>query len=143
MAQDFIYIKKRYNLNLETKESVQNVKTRTCWSGKRSRDRRDRQMSRQRQADSEEISVAAMTGESEVSQSGVGLAKCHSDHLKVKDTHTHTQSQGGRTEKEKVALRVPLSNFLHVGTFRMELRGGAPGCSANINILMLPLMGTS
>lgn len=111
---------------------------------KKQRQKRQTDEQTERQADSEEISVAAMTGESEVSQSGVSLAKCHSDHLESeRNTHTHTyiQSQGGRTEKEKVAFRVPLSNFLHVGTFRMELQGGALGCSANVNILMLTLMG--
>lgn len=59
---------------------------------KKQRQKRQTDEQTERQGDSEEISVAAMTGESEVSQSGISLAKCHSDHLKVKDTHTHTES---------------------------------------------------
>lgn len=37
-----------------------------------------------------------MTGESEASESDVRLAKCHSDHLKVKDTHTESGWEGER-----------------------------------------------
>lgn len=52
------------------------------------------------------ISVAEMTGDSEGSESQVHLAKCHSDHLQVKDT----QSQVGGEQK---GVHTP--GFLHRG----------------------------
>lgn len=61
---------------------------------KRSRDRKDRLMSRQ-------SSAAAMTGETEASASDVRLAKCHSDHLEAKDTHTHTESGWAEVERAR------------------------------------------
>lgn len=67
---------------------------------KKQRQRRQTDEQTERQADSEEISVAAMTGESEVSQSGVSLAKCHSDHLES-ERHTHTHTESGRAERER------------------------------------------
>lgn len=50
---------------------------------------KDRQMDRQTNRKCE-ISVAAMTGEPEARARDIHLAKCHSDHLKVKDKHTQS-----------------------------------------------------
>lgn len=111
---------------------------------KKQRQRRQTDEQTERQADSEEISVAAMTGESEVSQSGVGLAKCHSDHLESeRHTHTHTESGWAGGERkggvQGSAVELP-STSAHL---ERSFQGGAPACGANINILMLALMGTS
>lgn len=69
---------------------------------KKQRQKRQTDEQTERQADSEEISVAAMTGESEVSQSGVSLAKCHSDHLESeRHTHTYTHTESGWVNGER------------------------------------------
>ena len=60
-----------------------------------------------------EISVAAITGESEASARDVRLTKCHSDHLKVKDKHTQSGA-----EKQKVESRVSLSNLFQISIFK-------------------------
>lgn len=64
------------------------------------------------------ISGAAMTGESEASESDVRLAKCHSDHLKVKDTHTHSQGGG---QKKRWSARFLRQTFSLINTFKIEL----------------------
>ena len=83
-----------------------------------------------------EISVAAITGESEASARDVRLTKCHSDHLKVKDKHTQSGA-----EKQKVESRVSLSNLFQntfiysiLGRFQTEFKVVTLLCIINIKI---------